>query len=300
VEDFHMSIPLAVTICGIEVQIEKDADGIGVLGTSVKDQTVRLVKNGSIVGTNKATTFSWPGAETTGVYGGNGDLWGTTWTSADINDHEFGIAFSAQLNSGLTGAFLAANIDYITINVYYQHITLAPTLDFFKGSLERNVAHLQWKLQNHHEVAALAVEKLGFGNNWKAFHTLSSSEIENDNRCYDVYDQQLTSTNTYRLKITDQTGITTYSGTITIKAKETVGIDITFNNRQNSITIQSKSPIQLCRLYRSDGSIYNHRILKKLEKEVQLSIPDLRHGYLIVQVITAHQSMSKQFLLASR
>lgn len=133
-EDFDIAIPATVTICGIEVRLERKASGLGVLGASVRDHTVRLLKNGSIVGTNKAnTSLAWTGSDVTITYGSSSDLWGQTWTSADINAANFGLAFSAELRSGLAGLFLSADVDNARITVYYQHIVLPMAVHNFKA-----------------------------------------------------------------------------------------------------------------------------------------------------------------------
>ena len=59
-------------------------------------------------------------------YGTTSDLWGTTWTPADINASNFGVALSA--NSSGTGATRTASVDYIQITVTYTADTTAPTV----------------------------------------------------------------------------------------------------------------------------------------------------------------------------
>jgi hypothetical protein len=128
--NFSMSIPVAVTICGIVVQIDRKASGLS-LGAVVKDYRVRLVKDGSVTGNNNASGSGWTGSETTATYGSSSDLWGTTWTPADINSVNFGVALSAEI-SGLLGVFLSADVDNVRITVYYQHIVLPVSIAGFQ------------------------------------------------------------------------------------------------------------------------------------------------------------------------
>ncbi len=52
-------------------------------------------------------------------YGTTSDLWGTTWTAADINNANFGLKFTAKAGTTAT----TANVDYITITVTYTNDT---------------------------------------------------------------------------------------------------------------------------------------------------------------------------------
>ena len=78
---------------------------------------MQLTNNGSPVGTNKAAIGLWnSNTEETFTYGSSSDLWGTTWTPADINNANFGVYFKAR-DSGLN--FAVASVDFISVKVYY-------------------------------------------------------------------------------------------------------------------------------------------------------------------------------------
>ncbi|MBK6281838.1 MAG: hypothetical protein IPF54_03470 [Draconibacterium sp.] len=83
------------------------------------------MKAGVPVGDNKAnTTTDWPTSETAFPYGGTSDLWGTTWTPAEINAINFGVSLVANSNNNRT-----AYVDYISIAVTYTvagHLTGTP------------------------------------------------------------------------------------------------------------------------------------------------------------------------------
>src|SRR5262245_6018406 len=116
---FGFTIPAAAVIDGIVVEIEKDAPG-----NPVTDGNVFIVKAGVSTGTNHANPAPWPMMVNTYVaYGSATDLWGTTWTPANINAAGFGVALSA------TGSIAVANVDHIRITVYYHvcgDLTLEP------------------------------------------------------------------------------------------------------------------------------------------------------------------------------
>ena len=112
--NFGFSIPSGATIDGIVVEAEVseiDIDGQG------NDYRARIVKGGTIGATDKANATTWGTTDTYLSHGGITDLWGETWTAADINAANFGFALSAQL---VTGTSLLPQIDHIRITVYYS------------------------------------------------------------------------------------------------------------------------------------------------------------------------------------
>jgi hypothetical protein len=115
---FTFSIPSDASITGIQLSIERYTSGI--TAPFIRDYEVKLLKNGSLVGDNKALTASdWPTTVGVQSYGSASDLWGETWSPADINASNFGAAlmvFNANSNSGRTRT---AYVDYMTITVYY-------------------------------------------------------------------------------------------------------------------------------------------------------------------------------------
>lgn len=98
------------TITGIQVTVHMKK----ATGTTAKDVLVKLVKAGSIVGDNKGTDTDRSTTETIYTYGGTNDLWGTTWTDAQVNASDFGVVLQAKN----TAAVLA--VDYISIAVYWE------------------------------------------------------------------------------------------------------------------------------------------------------------------------------------
>lgn len=87
--NYGFNIPAGATINGITVQINREGSA-NTLGLGVRDSVVKLVKGGTVVGTNKAVTgTTWGTTFSTVTYGGTNDLWGTTWTPSDINSANF-------------------------------------------------------------------------------------------------------------------------------------------------------------------------------------------------------------------
>jgi hypothetical protein len=115
---FSFAIPDNAIINGILVGIHEKASAASASNFCV-DSAVKIVKaDGSIGSTNKASASNWPTSETDITYGGVSDLWGETWTPADINDADFGVVLSVSLTAA-TGTLFTTSVDYIYITVTY-------------------------------------------------------------------------------------------------------------------------------------------------------------------------------------
>lgn len=106
--NFGFAIASDQIIDGIKVQFEVKNNA----GTTI-DNAVRIVKGGVIGSTDKSDATPWPGSETLRTYGSDSDLWGESWTPADINDSSFGCALSC-VNSGGDSQ---GSVDYVRITV---------------------------------------------------------------------------------------------------------------------------------------------------------------------------------------
>lgn len=122
--NFGFAIPSDASIDGIVVEIERSAT----VGVAVADNSVKLVKGGSIGGTDKASASNWPTSDAYASYGSATDLWGQTWTLADINASTFGVVVSA-----IDAIAATAQIDHVRITVYYTGSNRA-------SGMERRVA----------------------------------------------------------------------------------------------------------------------------------------------------------------
>ena len=108
-------IPSGATINGILVEIERHyANG------AVADYDVCLTKDGSTrAGDDKSTGAAFPAADAITSFGGSTDLWGTTWTEAEINATTFGVLYKMQATANNADGY----VDFIRVTVYY---TAAP------------------------------------------------------------------------------------------------------------------------------------------------------------------------------
>lgn len=114
------AIPAGVGIVGISYSLNgKNSTAFG--GTL---HDVRVVKAGTVGATNNigAITFPTGTTVTSQVFGGAADLWGTTWTPADINNSGFGCAVS-----GTCTAKQVINLNTLFMNVTYTTPYTIPT-----------------------------------------------------------------------------------------------------------------------------------------------------------------------------
>jgi large repetitive protein len=119
---FGFTIPTGATINGIFV-IPSQKCSINTPITGAVDLTIRLVKAGVAGGTQKADTVNhYPTTLTERPQGGATDLWGTTWSPAEINAADFGCEFAAQsvlfFNS-------TVSVNYILLIVFYTVTAIA-------------------------------------------------------------------------------------------------------------------------------------------------------------------------------
>lgn len=171
--NFGFSIPSSAIICGIVAEAEKSATGIGtVLGVGlsyVSDYSVRLIRNGTVVGNNKASAAHWTSSESYHTYGGNSDIWGVAWTPADINASNFGIAFSANI-SGLAMLIPNVRIDHIRITVYYMVAILPKEILYFNAAVKDDAVAVEWKTSG---VESVQVQRSEDGVAWETMNGLS-------------------------------------------------------------------------------------------------------------------------------
>ena len=106
-------------------------------GVTLKDSTVYLLKGGAVPGgeQNKASASAWPTSKGTATYGNTADLWGATWTPADINASNFGVQLAATNTSAYSSE--TGNVDYVSVTVTYTPLPTAGV-----GSAATPVANL--------------------------------------------------------------------------------------------------------------------------------------------------------------
>ena len=112
--NFGFSIPTDGTPTGITVRIRGKVSS----GAGHQEFHLQLSKNGSSqIGTDRAYANVWTTSDVTYTYGNGNDLWGSTWSSAEINASTFSVFFA-----GLDGfaVYPTFSIDFIDVTVTYS------------------------------------------------------------------------------------------------------------------------------------------------------------------------------------
>jgi polyhydroxyalkanoate synthesis regulator phasin len=112
------NIPSTAKIKGIELKITRNSNN-----TNIVDSIIQLAKfvDGSTfsgTSTNKSAASAWGTSTNTVTFGGPTDLWGLTWTPAEINDPNFGWRIRPT-NLNIFTAYIA-RVDAVEILVYFD------------------------------------------------------------------------------------------------------------------------------------------------------------------------------------
>lgn len=120
VTNFGLSLPSGATPRGIVVEVEKSTGTI-TSGANITDLTVSLSGGGG-ASSNKASATTYGTTDAYTTYGSATDLWGTTWTKAQIEASAFGINFASRLNQGSAGTPYTGQtrVDHVRVTVYYS------------------------------------------------------------------------------------------------------------------------------------------------------------------------------------
>lgn len=125
---YGFTIPAGSTINGITVSVERMATNTG-----IQDAAMRLVKAGAIQATDRSTATAYPTSSAYEDHGGAADLWGTTWSSTDINNANFGAALAAQ-KPGSSGGARTVSVDHIQITVDYTPPSATVINTYYPGT----------------------------------------------------------------------------------------------------------------------------------------------------------------------
>ena len=109
------AVPSGVVITGITVYVERKTSG----GT-IRDAFVYLIKGGVIsTAFNAATATNYTTTDVSEAHGGPANLWGTTWTVANVQAANFGVAYAARNTSTTSTNNRTVSVDHIQVRVDY-------------------------------------------------------------------------------------------------------------------------------------------------------------------------------------
>jgi hypothetical protein len=205
---FGFAIPPTATILGIEVQINRGISDIDP-SSNVVDEEITLLKAGVSQPTNKANVLlPWPvGATTVEVYGGPTDLWGNTWTPAQVNAIAFGVGIVAR-RFQLTGGNRFARVEDVRVRVYWSNSLPIVLKSFDVRKVNVSTSQISWVTEQEKNVRNYEVERSANGINFSTIAQVTpKSPNSNSDISYAVLDSKpLPGNNFYRLKQTDIDG----------------------------------------------------------------------------------------------
>ena len=268
-------------ICGIKVDITRDAVGIGV-GSSIKDNSVKIIKNGVITGTEHASGVSWFGFNATATYGSSTDLWGTTWLPSDINAANFGVAVSATLSSGLAGLFLTPSIDNIQVTVYYDTTLslLNMTLDKFSVAANGNANMLSWTTATGVSGRQFIVQYSRDSHDWQSLAVIPAEEKALQYTYRDASPHNGASY--YRILLQNANGSIAYSPVQSVQQQS--GTTLVYPNPALSvITVSCPRPLRHLVIKDAQGRLVKICNPAYYNGSLQLPVADLKQGLYFLQ-----------------
>ena len=153
--NFGFSVPVSATITGISVTTSRMASTAGELFTN----SLKILQAGTPVGTDHAPNVFWGNSFQNEGAGASTDLWGVTWTPAQINASNFG--FQVQVTQDTTGSATASIQAFPTITVFYT----APTSGSWtnpNGAFQNNPVSPATALATNTTSSALLLTGFGF------------------------------------------------------------------------------------------------------------------------------------------
>ncbi len=131
IHDFGFALDAPAKIRGIEIALDRSVGGCGgctVPADCVRAEHLYLTRDGAaVVGVDRADSVCWPANSNQIVTVGDADdLWGTSWTAAEINDPDFGLVLSAEGSAAHGGNHPDAEVDFVEITVWWEQPDLPP------------------------------------------------------------------------------------------------------------------------------------------------------------------------------
>lgn len=208
--NFGFSIPSGVTITGIIVEVERSD-----LNFRTADYSVRIVKGGTVRVAERAGGSSYPFSDSYQSYGNAGDLWGETWTDADINAANFGVAIAAQRS--VAGGTTGGRVDHIRIIVFYDFTILPVKLLHFSALRKDNSVAVTWITTDEINMNRYEVERSINARDFINIKSVTSLDKPNETKYAITDNNPLSGISYYRLKTVEDNGTVKYSKIISLQ-----------------------------------------------------------------------------------
>ncbi|MBL0336185.1 MAG: T9SS type A sorting domain-containing protein [Chitinophagaceae bacterium] len=266
----------------------KKAPGLGI-GASISDNVVKLVKGGSIGGTNHASGASWTSSDSYFTYGSSSDLWGLTWTPADVNGAGFGVAVSATTSTGLVSLLLSAQVDHIRITVYYS-VPLPVTFRNFFAIPDQSAMKLKWSTASEANSVRFVAEKYSEINaEWIPVDSVIAAGNSSIEKKYEAFDKSPGDLNIYRIRQVDMDGRFMFSKTITagFHTRGITRVKIFPNPVQDKIQINSPDPLLHVKMLSVEGKEMFNLIPGTGCRNITIPVENMLPGLYFLQIQTS-------------
>jgi hypothetical protein len=254
------------------------------------DYSVRLLKAGVLTGSDLAyTTTPWNTVDTYTSYGSSSNLWGTTWTVADINASNFGAAFSASVSNG------TARVDHMRITVTGTSLLPIELVDFYGEALE-DANRLQWQTASERNNKQFEIERSDGISDFKTIGVLKGKVNSGVFTSYTFVDENPGKGQVYyRLKQVDEDGSYSYFKTIVITSNAGTNEVVVYPNPSydGRFTVASSQAVgENIYIYSSDFRLI--KVLYNEPRQLDLTLTELTDNiYYLVFEVNGKQKIKK-------
>lgn len=305
VTNFQLNVPSGAIINGIVLTVQWLAPS-----AKVNDYSVRLIQGSTLSPNDKGNNLNLPSARTTTTFGGTTDMWGTAWTDLNINASNFGSLISVRrdLSGSGTGT---ANVDYVTITVYYTPDPMPIELVYFDAIAAEGKVKTEWETMSEINNDFFTIErgtkdkgqKIQFQQIGKMKGAGNSTSILN----YQFIDDKPQTLNNelqtiiyYRLKQTDFDGKYTYSRTVAVELKQ--GTQTAFiypnpaNDKLNIIIGDGNKNSTTIKIYDVAGKVVFQSLIFSNKPLITLDISMLPQGIYFIPLCNEYDIRYVKFV----
>jgi hypothetical protein len=215
------------------------------------DNAVRLVKAGTPIGTNMAAPTTWPLLDAYAVYGGAGNMWGTTVTLAEATNAGFGVAVSARVQN------TQVRVDHMKILLYLTSTLPVELVDFNGHRIDRDIK-LVWTTETENNNDYFELHRSTDAIDYKLVATIDGAGNSNSilEYIYNDQDAPIVATNYYKIKQVDFDGAEKWYGPIAVAPGQKENALLLYPNpATTTINIKNLETIDKYVVYNNQGEV---------------------------------------------
>jgi len=254
--------------------------GLSLSRTWSTDNSVRLTTTGGFKGVDKAKiTDVWPMTNDEYVtYGGPSDLWGTTWSVAEINSPDFGAAISAIIQNG------GVSVDHMRITVYTVSV-LPLELISFTGTQKEEKVICSWLTASENNTDRFIIDRSSDGLLFETVGIVNAAGNSYSALAYEFADEHPEKgTNYYQLKTIDGDGSVSESEIIAVHYKHDQEATIFPNPAYERATVWATEGFHQLIISNANGTVIDNFETTALQTEKELNLEQLPEGVYFVRL----------------